>query len=260
MEIHIDLDLDSVLKRKCTSCDKLKLIRNFEYNRYKKGEEHSRERRKICSTCKRWRKQYLRDNPDAERIERKIPEDLQRHIVNMSNPAQSTWSVSGVTYKKCSQCGKCAPANLCTGRTCRQCIANKRNRNKMKESEAVDRLIQTMGDKNPRREVNCAYGRIDVLTDEEVIEVKSYDEYKHAIGQVLCYGLCHPDKRKRVHIFGEHSEIVRRACDDLGIGYSHDNHLTQMVQNDLQQRADGRSKITKFFCAVDKKIPGVINE
>lgn len=51
-------------------------------------------------------------------------------------------------------------------------------------------------------EVVTLDGRIDVLTDTEVIECKNVRRYKDAIGQVMCYGRHYPNHVKRIHLFG----------------------------------------------------------
>ena len=50
-------------------------------------------------------------------------------------------------------------------------------------------------------EVSVPVGRIDLLTDKEIIEVKVYPEWKNAIGQVKSYGKFFPEKSLRVHLF-----------------------------------------------------------
>lgn len=77
-----------------------------------------------------------------------------------------------------------------------------------------------------RREVRCLHGLVDILTDTHVIEVKHVENYKHAIGQVMVYGLCYPDHGRRVHLFGSKNvdTIVvlnaMNACKKLGISCS----------------------------------------
>ena len=46
------------------------------------------------------------------------------------------------------------------------------------------------------------YGRVDVLVNDEVIEVKHVKQLPHAVGQVLAYSLEYLDRKKRVHLFG----------------------------------------------------------
>jgi hypothetical protein len=42
-----------------------------------------------------------------------------------------------------------------------------------------------------------------VLTSTEVIEVKVARNWMHALGQVQVYGSYFPDRRMRIHLFGE---------------------------------------------------------
>jgi hypothetical protein len=54
---------------------------------------------------------------------------------------------------------------------------------------------------NGEIEVPTCYGNIDLLTDDQVIEIKSFKNYKHAMGQVLAYSLECPDKDKCIYLF-----------------------------------------------------------
>jgi hypothetical protein len=52
------------------------------------------------------------------------------------------------------------------------------------------------------RQVETPVGTIDVLTNDEVIEIKSAKQWKAALGQVLTYGGQYPNHKKRLHLFG----------------------------------------------------------
>ena len=59
------------------------------------------------------------------------------------------------------------------------------------------------GQENGTREVTCRFGRVDVLTATEVIEVKRVADYKGAIGQVICYAREFPSHKPRIHLYGK---------------------------------------------------------
>ena len=83
------------------------------------------------------------------------------------------------------------------------------------ESEIRDQLAAEL---NGRTEVPMGrYGRVDVATDTEIIEVQCLRNYKHALGQILVYGLHEPVKKKRVHLFrsSEDEEISRSFFLDI---------------------------------------------
>lgn len=66
-------------------------------------------------------------------------------------------------------------------------------------------------------EVITPAGRIDLLTDSEVIEVKRIDEWKSALGQVLAYSAFLPNHTKRIHLFGTAQQLqklldIEAAC------------------------------------------------
>ncbi len=49
--------------------------------------------------------------------------------------------------------------------------------------------------KNYILELQVSYGRIDILTDKEIIEVKEGFVWKSALGQILIYGHFYLDKK-----------------------------------------------------------------
>lgn len=50
-------------------------------------------------------------------------------------------------------------------------------------------------------EVETDNGFIDILTDKKIIEVKSANFYKQALGQILAYGIYYPKKQKVIYLF-----------------------------------------------------------
>lgn len=74
---------------------------------------------------------------------------------------------------------------------------------------------------NGRREVRTPAGRIDILTECEVIEVKLIEGWKEAVGQVLIYGSYYPRLGKRIHLVGDKTEekkdLIEIACARVGV-------------------------------------------
>lgn len=46
-------------------------------------------------------------------------------------------------------------------------------------------------------------GIIDVITKDTVIEIKSWENWKHAIGQLMAYNYYYPNHMLKVHFFGK---------------------------------------------------------
>jgi hypothetical protein len=69
--------------------------------------------------------------------------------------------------------------------------------------------------------VPAKYGRIDIVTPDEVIEVKRATKFMHALGQVLGHSVAFPALRRRVHIFGtpdeRSAEVIRNAVELGGL-------------------------------------------
>lgn len=72
-----------------------------------------------------------------------------------------------------------------------------------------------------QREVVTPAGIIDILSVDEIIEVKHWKNWKDAIGQVLVYGLYYPSHAKRIHLFGvahlSFAEMVEANAEKLDI-------------------------------------------
>jgi hypothetical protein len=69
----------------------------------------------------------------------------------------------------------------------------------IKESDIRDKLAT---EEKGKCEVNMCGKRIDVLTDEYVIEIKRYDDRLDAL-KVLYYHLQYPDHKPRIHLFNQ---------------------------------------------------------
>jgi len=67
------------------------------------------------------------------------------------------------------------------------------------EFQIRDRLKSQLGGLT---EVKTAAGRIDLLTETEIIEVKRVGEWKSGLGQLLVYSGFYPEHRKRLYLFG----------------------------------------------------------
>ncbi|MDJ0719082.1 MAG: hypothetical protein QNJ54_33460 [Prochloraceae cyanobacterium] len=67
------------------------------------------------------------------------------------------------------------------------------------EYQIRDRLHQQSGG---LKEVATPAGRIDLLTNTEIIEIKRIGDWKAALGQILVYSAYYPEHQKRLHLFG----------------------------------------------------------
>ena len=63
------------------------------------------------------------------------------------------------------------------------------------------------------REVRTPAGNIDVLTPEQIIEVKALKYWKAALGQVLVYGHYYPTYQKRIHLYGDVREPILKMIE-----------------------------------------------
>lgn len=58
-------------------------------------------------------------------------------------------------------------------------------------------------------------GEIDLVTKDEVIEIKWVCRALHAVGQVLGHSRSFPEKGRRIHLFGEVEDFSRINMDEL---------------------------------------------
>lgn len=72
-----------------------------------------------------------------------------------------------------------------------------------------------------RKEVKTPLGRIDLLTDSQIIEIKFFKNWKSALGQVLVYSKFYPSHQKRLFLFErkvpKHLNLIKDACADYDI-------------------------------------------
>lgn len=55
------------------------------------------------------------------------------------------------------------------------------------------------------------YGEIDIVSKDEVIEVKHISKFAHALGQVQCHVESYPNKLPRVHFFGSTEDFANKG-------------------------------------------------
>lgn len=84
------------------------------------------------------------------------------------------------------------------------------------ECEHRDALMAIIGGS---KEVLTPFGRIDILTNDFVIECKRYSTHgaKAAIGQALCYTYYHPGLTPVVALIGRPNKTVMTVCNNYGI-------------------------------------------
>ena len=67
-----------------------------------------------------------------------------------------------------------------------------------------------------KREVLTLAGKIDILYNTQLIEVKRMKRWIHGVGQLVVYGAYYPSHQKRLHLFGETQEdmldLIKSHC------------------------------------------------
>ena len=77
--------------------------------------------------------------------------------------------------------------------------------NDNREKIIQKKLQKKLGGKT---EVETPVGNIDLLTKSELIEIKSFDNWKHALGQLIAYSTFYPNKEKCMYLFDSSNKSV----------------------------------------------------
>ncbi|MBD6620810.1 hypothetical protein FNW02_34930 [Komarekiella sp. 'clone 1'] len=90
------------------------------------------------------------------------------------------------------------------------------------EKKVQASLVKRIGKlANPVIEVNTPAGKIDILTDHEIIEVKNVLGWKSAVGQILIYSHYYPNHQKIIHLFGQccsnTKQLIKFHCGEFNI-------------------------------------------
>jgi hypothetical protein len=87
--------------------------------------------------------------------------------------------------------------------------------NASKEKEIQLRMQKEIGGEI---EVKTPSGFIDLLTSDEIIEIKNGRSWKHGMGQVLVYADYYPARRRRLHLFDINpSAEIERICGKFDV-------------------------------------------
>jgi hypothetical protein len=81
-----------------------------------------------------------------------------------------------------------------------------------REHQIRDALKRELG---ADAEVQTPVGFIDLLTDTKLIEIKVASDWKHAVGQLICYSEFYPDRDLWLYLFDcdlENQELIDTIC------------------------------------------------
>lgn len=90
-------------------------------------------------------------------------------------------------------------------------------------------------------EVHTLAGRIDLVTDTEVIEIKKINHWKDAFGEVLAKGRYFPQHQMRIHLFGEAEKLkptIVTTCAGMDISVTFEPTILSSATTDDPWDAD----------------------
>jgi hypothetical protein len=99
-------------------------------------------------------------------------------------------------------------------------------KNPRKPKKDIEKQIQIRMNKElgGEMEVKTESGNIDLLTKDEIIEIKLGKNWKSAIGQVLSYSKYYPSHKKRIHLFNiQNCALINDTCKIYEITVSYEN-------------------------------------
>jgi hypothetical protein len=103
-------------------------------------------------------------------------------------------------------------------KVCNPCIQNFINQGESMESALkpeyeLDVKVIMQEREGGETEVETPIGYVDLLTDEEVIEIKHISDWKEAM-KVVLYASYFPTRKPRVHLFGGYAIETRKIVEE----------------------------------------------
>lgn len=112
---------------------------------------------------------------------------------------------------------------------------------KRKESEEIVRNSLNLSLQG-QIEVATPVGYIDILTENLVIEVKRWRDWKAGLGQVIAYGFFYPQRERRLHLFGNPPKEKRWDIERICLA----SHVSVSYHKETPRKTTKRRKLTKL--------------
>jgi hypothetical protein len=81
------------------------------------------------------------------------------------------------------------------------------------ESEIVRQIVDNL-DVRYEVETSCKHGRVDILTDKLIIEVKEVSKYKDGVGQLKAYNSVFKSKKCLIYLFDKNDSFIGKDTFD----------------------------------------------
>lgn len=93
---------------------------------------------------------------------------------------------------------------------------------------------------------SCLFGIPDIVTDTQLIEIKSWKYYKHAVGQLLHYNECFPDRQLILHFFGEKIKKQEKLDSFLALAKKYNITITEEPENQVYPLKESSDKFNRI--------------
>lgn len=154
--------------------------------------------------------------PEGKRDPRRWKKEAGKQLIK-SVAKKSDGNMSGI-YKASRGKGGCTYAHKDIAKEYERYLSKPTKPKWLHESFVKNALVKRLEKEYDQIEVEVRTpaGNIDILTPDEIIEVKNSRDWKAALGQVMVYHLYHPALKKRIHLFGnkekEPASVIERVC------------------------------------------------
>ncbi|MDD4931386.1 MAG: hypothetical protein PHG66_04565 [Candidatus Colwellbacteria bacterium] len=100
--------------------------------------------------------------------------------------------------------------------------------------------LKSAGVKDIQMEVVVDQGRIDLVTEYEIIEIKIANLWKGALGQILSYGKDPSVEKlnKRIHLFGVmrvRKNMIEKTCKSYGVTVTYEDEVEDWCDSDIEE-------------------------
>lgn len=105
----------------------------------------------------------------------------------------------------------------------------------VKESEIVQQIVSNLGVRY-ELETSCKHGRVDILTDKLIIEVKEVSDYKNGVGQLKAYNSVFRSKRSLIYLFEKNNNFIDKYTFDKIFKLCREQRIFTFVHSNNQEK------------------------
>jgi hypothetical protein len=105
----------------------------------------------------------------------------------------------------------------------------------VQEKDIVKQIVDSLGVRY-ELETSCKHGRVDILTDKLIIEVKEVSNYKEGIGQLKSYNSVFKSKRCLIYLFERNNNFIDKYTFDKIFEVCREQKIFTFTHSNSQKR------------------------